>query len=366
MPDAIEPLPLPDTGPIDPEVVRALVAALAEGGIVGLPTETVYGLAARADDAAAIDRLVATKGSGERRAFTWHLSDSGALAEWAGFSPQARRLAARYWPGPLTMVLAGVPKGLERVASHMGVGVRIPAHAGARALLAACPFPVVATSANGTGATPLLDAAAVAASFGTHLSGLGDGGKSRSGEASTVVAIGPGRFDVLREGLLSRAELVRTAGRRIAFVCTGNTCRSPMAETLAAAKLGRALGVDDANGLELLGFTVASFGVFAAPGAPASAHAVTTMSERGLDLAGHGSTPATPEALATYDEIYGLTRSHVQAIVGALPPRLAERVALLDPSGSDVADPVGGSLANYRACADQIEAALERRLAEWV
>ncbi|QDU84766.1 Threonylcarbamoyl-AMP synthase [Planctomycetes bacterium Pla163] len=366
MPDAIEPVPLPDTGPIDPDVVRALVTALATGGVVGIPTETVYGLAVRADDEAAVKRLLATKGSAQQRALTWHVPDAGALADWSGFTARARRLAARYWPGPLTMVLDGAPEGLEPLASAAGSGVRVPAHGGARALLAACPFPVVVSSANRSGAAPLLDAASVAAEFGAELAGLGDGGTARSGEASTVLAIGTGRFEVLREGLLSRVELVRTAGRRIAFVCTGNTCRSPMAETLAADKLRRALGIGAAGDLGELGFAVASFGVFAAPGAPASAHAVTTMSERGLDLSRHGSTHAAPEALSTFDEIYGLTRSHVQAIVGALPPRLAERVALLDPRGSDVADPVGGSLLDYRACAEQIEAALDLRLADWV
>lgn len=367
MPDALELTPLPDTGPIDPDAIRTLAAALAEGGVVGIPTETVYGLAVRADDPAAIARLVATKGSDQGRAFTWHVADSAPLAGWGGFSARARRLAARYWPGPLTMVLSGVPQGLELVASATGIGVRLPAHAGARALIAACPFPIVATSANRAGETPLLEASAVADAFGNNLSGLGDGGPARSGEPSTVVAIGAGRLDVLREGLLSRTELVRTAGRRIAFVCTGNTCRSPMAETLAADRLRRALGLEanTEQALADLGFAVASFGVFAAPGAPASGHAVTTMTERGLDLSDHGSSPATPEVLATFDEIYGLTRSHVQAIIGALPPRLADRVVLLDPRGSDVTDPVGGSLDDYRACAEQIDAALSLRLSDW-
>lgn len=362
-------IPLPDdaTGDAVATACTALVAALERGGVVALPTETVYGLAARADRRDALTALVAAKGIESPRAFTWHVGSTAALADWDGFGARARRLAARYWPGPLTLVLPGVPAGLEQVATDGWTGVRLPAQRGTAAVLAACNFPVVATSANATGEPPLLDARAIAAApFAERLKAIADGGTARLGEASTVLAIGPGRFDVLREGVLARDELARTSGRRIAFVCTGNTCRSPMARAIASDLLARAVGADGEDELRALGFAVDSFGVAAAPGSPASAHALTAMERRGLDLSRHASTPASPEALGTYDEIFGLTTGHVQAIGQALPPRLAERVAKLDPGGRDVADPVGGSLDDYLACADQIEAALRARLSSWV
>lgn len=357
---------LPDSSSDVPTgAVDALVSALREGAVVGLPTETVYGLAARADDGDALAQLLAAKGIERARALTWHLGSTAALEGWDGFGPRARRLAERYWPGPLTLVLPGVPPGLERVAADDWTGVRVPAHAGIRRVLDACDFPVVATSANATGETPLSDAEAVAAAFVDRVALVGDGGPARMQEASTVLALGPGRFEVLREGLLDRADLARTSGRHIAFVCTGNTCRSPMAQTLARAILRDAVGAANDDALEAVGFRIASFGVYAAPGAPASGHAVTAMEQRGLDLSQHASTPASVDALSDFDEIYGLTSSHVAAVVNALPPRLAERVTVLDPGGRDVADPVGGSLDDYLACAEQIETALRARAADW-
>ena len=366
MPEAPAVVALPDSSAdLASDAVEVLVAALRSGRVVGLPTETVYGLAARADDGDALAALLAAKGIERARALTWHLGSTAPLEGWDGFGPRARRLAERYWPGPLTLVLPGVPPGLERVAADDWTGARVPAHAGIRAVLDACDFPVVATSANATGEPPLVDAAAVAAAFGERLAAVGDGGPARMQEASTVLALGPGRFEVLREGLLDRGDLARASGRRIAFVCTGNTCRSPMAQTLARAALRERVGAGDDAELESLGFRVASFGVHAMPGAPASAHAVTAMERRGLDLTQHASTPASVEELATFDEIYGLTASHVAAIVQALPPRLAERVTKIDPEGRDVADPVGGSLDDYLACAEQIDAALRVRLDGW-
>ncbi|MEZ5980602.1 MAG: L-threonylcarbamoyladenylate synthase [Planctomycetota bacterium] len=352
---------LPDDGSV-PAAAKELADALRSGGVVGIPTETVYGLAVRADDDGAMARLVELKGREATKATTWHVASASALEGFAGFGPRARRLAARYWPGPLTLVLPGVPAGLERAAKDGWIGVRCPAHSGARAVLAACDFPVVASSANRSGESPCVDAACVRAAFGSELAGLGDGGACRVAEASVVLAIGPGRFEVLREGLLSREQLVATSGRRIAFVCTGNTCRSPMAEALARRAVEERVGTRD---LASVGFEVASFGVFAGPGAPASQHSVEAMARRGLDLSRHGASPAVPERLATFDSIYGLTRSHVEALVSILPPRLAGRVELLDPKGRDVPDPVGKDLAEYLRCADAIEAAIRERAPSW-
>jgi protein-tyrosine phosphatase len=346
-----------------PEVVARIRAALARGATCALPTETVYGLAARADRPEALESLRALKGRPPELAFTWHVADRAALEHFAALRPLARRLAERYWPGPLTLVLQGVPRGLELVARDGWTGVRLPAHRATAAVLAACDFPVVLTSANRHGEAPLTRAEEVATRFGAALEHVLDGGTARLGEASGVLALGPGRFELLREGLLRIEDLRRTAGLRIAFVCTGNTCRSPLAEVLARALLLERLGAT--RGLETFGFEVASMGVHAASGAPASSGALEVAAERGLDLRAHRSRPSAPEALARFDRLYALTAGHLEALRGLLPPGRHPPLALLDPSGRDIPDPIGGPRSAYVKCLEDVERALRSRLVDW-
>jgi protein-tyrosine phosphatase len=260
-----------------------------------------------------------------------------------------------------------VPRGLERVASDGWTGVRLPAHRATAALLAELDFPIVLSSANASGDAPLVDADAVLARFGGELDLVLDGGRARLGEASEVVRIGPGRFELLRPGLLPIEDLRRTAGLRIAFVCTGITCRSPMAEALAQALLRRRLtgGADVPITLADFGFEVTSMGVHAGAGSPAAQHAQEVVRARGLDLSEHRSRPAIPERVRAFDRVYCLTASHLEALAHSLPPGAARHVSLLDPRGEDVPDPIGGSVADYERCADLIQRALEQRVSDW-
>src|SRR5262245_1458353 len=134
-------------GSATPALTGEVERALRGGGVIAIPTETVYGLAVRADDPAALERLVELKGRAPELAFTWHVGEHAALERFPQPSALARRLAERYWPGPLTLVLPGVPQGLEHVARDGWTGARLPAHPVTAQILAALPFPVVATSA---------------------------------------------------------------------------------------------------------------------------------------------------------------------------------------------------------------------------
>jgi protein-tyrosine-phosphatase len=195
-----------------------------------------------------------------------------------------------------------------------------------------------------------------------------EGGRARLAESSTVAAIGPGRFEILREGIVSAADLCRAGGLALTFVCTGNTCRSPMAEGLARRALTARLGVAE---IARFGFDVSSAGVFAAPGTPASDLAVQVLAQHGIDLSQHTSTPVSnPSQLRRIleaDRVYCMTASHREALLGLLPPGKSEHVTLLDPDGGDVPDPFGGPLEQYAATAEALGRMIDARLtADWI
>ena len=351
-------------GSLPRRIRKKLSSILAEGGIVALPTETVYGLAVRADSKAALEKLRELKNRPAELPLTWHIGQRDAIGS-VELPNSVARLAEAYWPGPLTLVLKATDERPELGSAEGWFGARLPAHTGTAEFLGSLSFPVVMTSANLSGESPSRTAEAIRAAFGEALDFIVDDGPSRIGEASTVLRIGPGAFEVLRESLLDLNDLRRCAGLRIAFTCTGNTCRSPLAEALTKLRLATALGVD-AESIGQFGFEVGSMGVFAGPGAPAAEHGVTIMKERGFDLSRHSARLATEELVSHHDRIYGLTESHVEALQSMLPPKQRRRVELLDPEGYGVPDPIGGSLAQYEECARVIDEAIERRIAEWV
>ncbi|MCY2961497.1 MAG: L-threonylcarbamoyladenylate synthase [Planctomycetota bacterium] len=344
--------------------LRRALELLEQGEIVALPTETVYGLAVRADRREALDNLARAKGRNAELGPTWHIGGVSALEAFPRVSPMARRLVSRYWPGPLTLVLPGVPKGLELAARDGWTAVRAPAHAFTAHLLANAAFPIVLSGAQRPAEPPASEADVVLARFDGKVALVVDGGPARLRESSCVLRLGRGRFDLLRDGLFTLEQLRAAAGLRIAFVCTGNTCRSPMAEGLARKLLAERLETTPGR-LADMGFELASMGVFAPVGDPASRQAIAAMAEDGIDLSGHRSRPAIQDEIARQDRVYCMTRAHREALLALLPPGKGVHVELLDPRGVDVPDPFGAGRPEYRAAADRIAAAIRVRLDDW-
>lgn len=194
--------------------VLAAVAALRRGEAIGLPTETVYGLAADALDPAAVARVFALKGRPADHPLIVHLPLAAALTDWAVDVPDAAlRLAECFWPGPLTLILkrhARVPDAVT--GGQDTVGLRMPAHPVAQAVLAAFGSALAAPSANRFGHVSPTSAAHVRSEFGAALPIILDGGDCQLGIESTIVDLSGAAPRILRPGSIGRAALEAVIG----------------------------------------------------------------------------------------------------------------------------------------------------------
>lgn len=197
--------------------IERAAEVLRDGGLVAVPTETVYGLAARADSEEAVRKIYAAKGRPSFNPLIIHVPDVAAAARVARLDERAERLAARFWPGALTLVLplredagiaAPVTAGLPTVA------LRCPDHPVMREVLAACELPLAAPSANRSGAVSPTTPQHVAESLGDRVDVILDGGPCRLGLESTIVALREdGKWQVLRPGPISESEIEAVIGR---------------------------------------------------------------------------------------------------------------------------------------------------------
>ncbi|MCO4094926.1 MAG: threonylcarbamoyl-AMP synthase [Acidovorax sp.] len=226
----------------DPAALAAAAQCLAGGGLVGLPTETVYGLGARADDDAAVAGIFTAKGRPADHPLIVHVAGLAQAAAFTGTLPDtAQRLAAAFWPGPVTVIVlrrAGV--ATAAAGGQPSIGLRCPSHPVAQALLqraATLGVPgVAAPSANRFGRISPTTAAHVAAEFGPGLLVL-DGGPCPVGIESTIVDCSRSRPVLLRPGVLTRAALEAVLGERL-LAADADAPRAP--GTLAAHYAPRA------------------------------------------------------------------------------------------------------------------------------
>jgi L-threonylcarbamoyladenylate synthase len=193
-----------------------LVAAaglLRAGGVVAYPTETFYALGALADRPDALARLAAAKGRAEGKPLPLIAADAEQVAAVASLGdPIARRLAERFWPGPLTLVLpAAAPLDPALCGPGPSVGIRVPAHDLARELARAAGGPLVSTSANWSGEPPASTASGISQVVLARIDGVLDGGPTPGGMPSTVVEVARGAVRLLRGGVMPWEEVRRAA-----------------------------------------------------------------------------------------------------------------------------------------------------------
>jgi protein-tyrosine phosphatase len=346
------------------DAIHRAVATLASGGIVAIPTETVYGLAVSALCPEAVERLRNVKNRDNRPLTLAIKSADDALDYVPSMSPLALRLARRCWPGPLTMVLSDshpdsvlsrLPEKVQDMVLPNGkIGLRVPDHASALQILRLSAGPLVLTSANLSGEAPAVTADQVVGQLGSSIDLVLDDGPSRYGCSSTVIEVAGNAFSVLREGAVATDKLKQLTYFLALIVCTGNTCRSPMAEAFLRKHAATLLKcpVDE---LAARGILVRSAGIAAAPGGMPAAPSVEVMKARSIDISNHVSQPLTDQLARHADLLLVMTSGHRKAIVSQWP-ELDSRTYLFSPEGRDIGDPVGQSNEVYARCAEELDA----------
>ncbi len=328
------------TPTVDPsELVRLMRETLEASAAVVLPGDNGYLALGKAG--------VECKLPGAAQ-FAWSaaaLTAAGIVVPLA-----ARRLMLRAWPAPLVLEFP-TASGFTRF--------RCPEHPVFESVIGAVaelgPVLVADIGASTVDAAVRLLGGVVGLAVNV--------GEQPTGSVATVVQVDESGWRITEPGAVTRDEIERLAARIALFVCTGNTCRSPMAEALAKKSLADRLNCPVAD-LPARGFWMLSAGVATSGGDPAAPEAQNVVSEFDADLSSHASRPVNPQLLLAADDVIAMTRGHLYAL-DARFPGMGPTARLLCGE-DDLDDPIGADAAVYRQCARTIAQHLERLLSEWV
>jgi tRNA threonylcarbamoyl adenosine modification protein (Sua5/YciO/YrdC/YwlC family) len=338
--------------PLNPEekICAEAGRVIRDGGLVVIPTETVYGIAADASNKKTLARLATIKGRPGSKPFSLHIADKSEIdAVVADVPVAAYKLMDRFWPGPLTIVFKARLGGT--------IGIRMPDDLTARRVISLAAVPVVCPSSNLSGKPAPVTFGAAIRDIEAFVDYAVDAGPARLGVESTVVDATKQPVAVLREGAIASAKIGDVAGKKtVLFVCTGNSCRSVMAQGLLRKKLQEQKRDD----VEVL-----SAGVMYTGGLNASYETRELLARKDIDVSGHRSQRVTADMLNTSDIILVMERLHEQRLLD-LHPSIKNRLFLLKEFARvtdfdlDIPDPIGRSKEFYEETFAVIEEAVEK------
>lgn len=339
--------------------IKKAAKMIAKGKIVAIPTETVYGLAARADRKDAVERLYSLKKRSIDKPFSIVLADKNIAADkyFLTLPPFGYRLIEHFWPGPLTIVSYRKTEGK--------VGIRIPSNSVTNSILQQLDFPVFLPSANLSGQKEATSASEVEEIFDGNIDLIVDAGGINYKKPSTVIDLTYKPFKILREGVISEKEIVSIfIKKRLLFVCTGNRCRSPMAEYLLRAYLQKEKRASSQR------YQIISAGTFAPEGAQPPQYLQKIMkSEENIDISGSKATKLTKQMILSADYIFTMENSQREYILKQVPSAAA-RVFNLNKFvaggfSTDIPDPIGKNFIFYKNVYNLIKKAIIE-LVDWL
>ncbi|NIR72943.1 threonylcarbamoyl-AMP synthase [candidate division KSB1 bacterium] len=351
--------------------LQVAVSSLRKGGVIAYPTETVYGLGANIYQQKAVLRIFEIKGRDISKPVSIMIASDADVNDICMDIPDySRTLMAKYWPGPLTLIFKASEELPEYIVSEdKKIGLRLPDHPITRKLMELHSEPMTSTSANISGEQAPIHAQEVANTFKERIDVIIDGGECEGKVPSTVLDASGNTPRILREGAISSSQIeqslegvkVMTSKTfNILFVCSGNSCRSPMAEGMLKSKLSSEFQENVA---------VKSAGTLGLDGNTATDFAVKVAKDFGADISEHRSHGITEELVKEADIIFAMAPEH-KIFLQNHYPEFRENVFLLksfarnpDEKFNDrIEDPIGGSLRVYQKCGEIIDSELERVL----
>jgi protein-tyrosine phosphatase len=351
---------------VDPaELVRELRETLAGGSLVVLPGDVGYVVLASGAVAGPGLTYLSAAAPEPPAVLACGPDDPGSFGLAAPLA--VRRLMFRAWPAPLTVALAANGAGpsedlageaWERLRADGLVRFRCPEHPLFDDLFPALPGRTIVAD------TYLPSVSAVLELLGDRVGLAVSAGERRIDARPTLVRADAERWEIAEEGSLGTEVVLKLAARMILFICTGNTCRSPLAEGFAKKILAERLECRPEE-LPARGFWILSAGVNSFGGGMAMPEAIEVAAELGVDLRDHRSRPVNPPLLAAADDVVAMTRSHAQILAGRFP-EVGPPIRMLCGEEEDLNDPIGSSLDVYRECARKILTHLERFIPDWI
>jgi len=354
-------------------VIEQAAKVIDEGGLVGFPTETVYGIACRVQTDS-LKKLSELKGRSPDKYYTLHVAAPAEVEKFVpSMSMRARKLVENAWPGPLTIVFELPDKDLKQLKKNLrkdvfdnlykdnSIGIRCPDNPVASALLETTLNPVVAPSANVAGKQPPVEANQALKHLDGKIDMLLDAGPCKYKKPSSVVKIGKQGLEILRQGALPKDQIEQLSQVHILFVCTGNSCRSPMAEAMFKKYLAEKLDCE-VDELPERGYKVSSAGTIGLTGMPATTEAIRACEAKGIDITNHRSTGLSTYLLEESDLVFAFAQMHQRAVCD-LSSKAAQKCILL-AGDTDITDPIGQSQQVYDNCAELIDNAVKKSIGE--
>lgn len=341
--------------------IKNVADALLDGKVAIIPTDTVYGLVADSQNQKAVQRVYEIKQRPLDKPFSLAVADKLAID---GFSVTrgalAYKLIDRFWPGPLTLILPAKASGT--------IGLRMPDNNIALSLISAVNSALVCPSANLSGKPAPVDFAQALADLEGRVDVAIDGGRARLGIESTIVDLTQNPFQIKRPGALAAEEIYKVAGKKnVLFVCTGNSCRSVMAE----AYLKKRLSEQGRHDLEVF-----SAGILGIPNLGASSQTKQVLEKEGMSVQAHRSRKVDELMIKKSDIIFVMEKMHEQRVL-EIVPEAKNRIFLLkefvrasrhafagrwgiDTISLDIGDPIGQDATFYERTFGIIKESIER------